>query len=150
MAATIERLGELSIATSAAILPGSGRICHMMQLDSLERAGIIAGYRAVVSPLSVGLHITAFVRIKLASHTSDAVNAVEQKLRTIPDIVEAYVLAGDYDYLLKIVATSFDDYEGLLREQLRDIPSLASIETTFAFGITKQLAPLPIPPPSSK
>jgi DNA-binding Lrp family transcriptional regulator len=60
-------------------------------------------------------------------------------------VVEAYLLAGDDDYLVKIVVDSFATYEELLRKDLRAIPSLASIKTTFAFAVTKPLSPLPIP-----
>ncbi|WP_370189087.1 Lrp/AsnC ligand binding domain-containing protein [Aeromicrobium sp.] len=55
------------------------------------------------------------------------------------------VLAGDHDYLLKVVAESFAGYEQLLRDRIRDVPSLASVETTFAFGVTKDPSPVPVP-----
>lgn len=116
----------------------------LRRVRHLEEVGIIEGYRAVVSPKAVELSITAFVRLRLASHEGATVDAVEQRLRAIPHIVEAHLLAGDWDYLVRIVAPGFEEYERLLREHLRTIPSLASIDTTFAFAETKPLAPLPI------
>lgn len=116
----------------------------LRRVRALEEAGVISGYRAVVAPHTVGMNITAFVRIKMATHTTEAVEAVEKHLRAIPDITEAYVLAGDHDYLLKIVTRSFETYEQFLRDNLRTMPSLASIETTFAFGNTKESGPLPL------
>ncbi|BFM26065.1 hypothetical protein CHE218_31070 [Microbacterium sp. che218] len=110
----------------------------------LEQQGVIEGYRAVVAPKVVGLSITAFVRLRLATHEGATVDAVEQRLRAIPHIVEAHLLAGDWDYLVRIVTPSFAEYERLLREHLRAIPSLASIDTTFAFAETKPLSPLPL------
>jgi len=88
--------------------------------------------------------ITAFARLTLVSHTSAVVDEVEEKLRSIPEVVEAYLLAGD-DYLIKIVIKSFEAYEDLLRREIRSIPSLASIKTTFAFAVTKPQSPLPMP-----
>lgn len=97
----------------------------------MEAAGVISGYQAVVDQDVVGLTITAFVRLKLGSHTTDAVEAVESRLREIPEVVEAFVLAGDYDYMLKIVTGSFAAYEALLRDSVREIPGLFSIDTTL-------------------
>jgi DNA-binding Lrp family transcriptional regulator len=116
----------------------------LRRVRQLEQAGIIEGYRAVVSPKAVDLTITAFVRLRLASHEGATVDAVEERLRAIPHIVEAHLLAGDWDYLVRIVTPSFEEYERLLRENLRAIPSLASIDTTFAFAVTKPVSPLPL------
>jgi Lrp/AsnC family leucine-responsive transcriptional regulator len=113
----------------------------------LEEAGVIAGYRAVIDQEAVGLPITAFVRITLQSHEYDLVERVEQRLREVPEVVEAYLLAGDQDYLLKVTVGSFASYEDFARQRLRTIPGLASIQTTFAFAVTKTAAPLPIRPP---
>ncbi len=118
----------------------------LRRVRQLEQAGVIEGYRAVVSPKAVDLTITAFVRLRLASHEGATVDAVEQRLRAIPHIVEAHLLAGDWDYLVRIVTPSFEEYERLLREHLRAIPSLSSIDTTFAFGVTKPVSPLPLEP----
>ncbi|MDR6319332.1 Lrp/AsnC family transcriptional regulator [Actinoplanes couchii] len=106
---------------------------------------MIERYTAVVSAGAVGLPITAFVRLTLLSHTSAIVDEIEQRLRAIPEVVEAYLLAGDDDYLVKIVIASFEAYEDLLRREIRAIPSLASIKTTFAFAVTKPQSPLPMP-----
>lgn len=116
----------------------------LRRVRHLEQQGVIEGYRAVVAPKIVGLSITAFVRLRLATHEGATVDAVEQRLRAIPHIVEAHLLAGDWDYLVRIVTPSFAEYERLLREHLRAIPSLASIDTTFAFAETKPLSPLPL------
>jgi Lrp/AsnC family leucine-responsive transcriptional regulator len=109
----------------------------------LEEAGVITGYRAVVDQVAVGLPITAFVRITLESHGQDVVERVEEQIRQTAEIVEAYLLAGDQDYLLKVTIDSFSSYETFVRTRLRTVPGLSSIETTFAFGVTKQVSPLP-------
>ncbi|BCJ40776.1 Lrp/AsnC family transcriptional regulator [Actinoplanes ianthinogenes] len=111
----------------------------------LQEAGVIERYAAVLSQDALGLSITAFARLTLLSHTSAVVDEVERRLRSIPEVVEAYLLAGDDDYLVKIVIESFAAYEDLLRREIRAIPSLASIKTTFAFAVTKPQSPLPIP-----
>lgn len=141
--AELQRDGRLSNQDLADRVGLSPSPC-LRRVRRLEDAGVIAGYRAVVSPPAVDLAITAFVRLRLASHEGATVDAVEEKLRAIPSIVEAHLLAGDWDYLVRIVTPTFEEYERLLREHLRSIPSLASIDTTFAFGVTKPLSPLPV------
>lgn len=116
----------------------------LRRVRALEQAGIITGYEATVDQIAVGLSISAFVRLKLASHTAEVVAEVEGRIRDMPEVIEAYVLAGDHDYLVRIVAASFTDYERFVRDHLRSIPSLASIETTFAFGTIKPPSPLPL------
>ncbi len=83
----------------------------LRRVRHLEQAGVIEGYRAVVSAKAVDLTITAFVRLRLASHEGSTVDAVEERLRAIPHIVEAHLLAGDWDYLVRIVTPSFEEYE---------------------------------------
>jgi DNA-binding Lrp family transcriptional regulator len=110
----------------------------------LQESGVIARYAAVLSQDALGLSITAFARLSLLSHAAGVVDEVEARLRAIPEVVEAYLLAGDDDYLVKIVIESFAAYEDLLRREIRAIPSLASIKTTFAFAATKPQSPLPV------
>lgn len=116
----------------------------LRRVRQLQEAGVISGFTAVVSQDAVGLSITAFARLTLHSHTPEVVDEVEERIRAIPEVVEAYLLAGDEDYLVRIVVDSFAAYEELVRAELRSIPSLASIKTTFAFGVTKPPSPLPI------
>lgn len=117
----------------------------LRRVRRLEDAGVISGYAAVLSPAVLGLPITAFVRLTLDSHAAQVVSAVEERLRTIPEVIEAHLLAGDADYQVKIVVESFSAYEDLLKRELRDIPHLSSITTTFAFAVIKPASPLPIP-----
>ncbi|AEV83999.1 AsnC family transcriptional regulator [Actinoplanes sp. SE50] len=117
----------------------------LRRVRQLQDSGVISGYTAVLSAEALGLTITAFARLTLLSHTSTVVDEVEARLRAIPEVVEAYLLAGDDDYMVKIVVASFAAYEDLLRRELRAIPSLGSITTSFAFAVTKPQSPLPMP-----
>lgn len=116
----------------------------LRRVRMLEDDNVITGYRAEVDQRAVGLAITAFVQLTLDSHSAETVDRVEEEIRSIPEVVEAYVLAGDHDYLLRVTTASFETYEELMRRRLRRIPSLASIQTTFAFGVTKRISPLAI------
>lgn len=140
----LQRDGRLSNQELADRVGLSPSPC-LRRVRLLQESGVIERYTAVLSQAALGLTITAFVRLTLLSHTSAVVDEVEQKLRAIPEVVEAYLLAGDDDYLVKIVIGSFEAYEDLLRREIRSIPALASIKTTFAFAVTKPQSPLPMP-----
>lgn len=117
----------------------------LRRVRQLEQAGVISGYTAEVDPRAVGLPITAFVRLRLDSHSAEVVAEVEDRIRGLANVVEAYLMAGDADYLLKVVVATFEDYEEFLKSEVRTIPALASIDTSFAFGATKVRSPLPAP-----
>ncbi|WP_395244101.1 Lrp/AsnC family transcriptional regulator [Agromyces sp. MMS24-K17] len=117
----------------------------LRRVRQLQDDGIITGFSAEVAPVAVGLPITAWVSLTLSSHAAEVVDEVEARLRGIPEVIEAYLLAGDDDYLARVAVASFDEYENLMRRELRAIPSIAAIKTTFAFGITKPRSPLPLP-----
>lgn len=114
----------------------------LRRVRQLQETGVIERYAALVSQAAVGLNITAFVRLTLSSHTEETVDAVQEHLRAVPEIVEAYLLAGDQDYLVKVVVASFEAYEDLLRRELRSVPALTSLQTTFAFSVVKPLSPI--------
>lgn len=116
----------------------------LRRVRALEAAGVITGYTANVNASAVGFPITAFVRIRIGSHSAEVVAEVENKIRSIENVVEAHLMAGDADYLLKVVVESLEKYEELVRTHIRNIPAVASIETSFAFGLTKPAVPLPL------
>lgn len=121
----------------------------LRRVRRLEDAGIITGYTALVDQARVDLPITAFVRITLQRQDEEVLASVEDHLRSLPQVVEAHLLAGDQDYLLKVVAPSFEAYETFLRTRLRRIPALASLQSTFAYRATKRPSPLPLAPGDS-
>lgn len=116
----------------------------LRRVRKLEETGVIARYAAVVDQAKVGYPISAFVRITVERHAEDTMAEVEQRILELDDVVEAYLVAGEQDYLLRVVAHSFEAYEEFLRTRLRTIPRLASAQTTFAYRAFKSLSPLPL------
>ncbi|MFB9376706.1 Lrp/AsnC family transcriptional regulator [Kineococcus gynurae] len=140
----LQRDGRLSNQDLADAVGLSPSPC-LRRVRRLEAEGVITGYTALVDPTAVGLSITAFVQIRLDRHNETAIESAEAAIREIPEVTEAFILAGDHDYLLKITVESFQAYERLLKTRLRRIPALTSMDTTFAFGTTKPLTPLQVP-----
>lgn len=116
----------------------------LRRVRQLEESGIISGYSARVNPRAVGLDVTALVRITMSSHNADVVTALENSIRSLPRIVEAYLMSGGSDYLLKVMVADLAEFEEFIRDDIRTLPGIASIETSFAFGVTKAPTPLPL------
>ena len=116
----------------------------LRRVRQLEESGVISGYAAQVNANAVGLAVTALVRITMNSHSADVVTALENQIREVPRIVEAYLMSGGADYLLKVMVKDLAEFEEFIRDDVRTLPGIASIETSFAFGMTKSPTPLPL------
>jgi DNA-binding Lrp family transcriptional regulator len=110
----------------------------LRRLRLLEDSGVIKGYTAIVDEQAYGLPITAFVRIRLERHSQDVIAGFERKIRSIDAILDCYVMTGDADYLLRVLIESLQDYEQFVRMKLHTIDGIASIDTSFAYGVVKR------------
>ncbi|MBX3597415.1 MAG: Lrp/AsnC family transcriptional regulator [Rhizobiaceae bacterium] len=115
----------------------------LRRLRVLEDTGVIKGYTAIVDERAYGLPITAFVRIRLERHSEGRVAAFEQKIRSIDAILDCYVMTGDSDYLLRVLIESLEEYEQFVRHKLHTIEGIASIDTSFAYGVVKRSTVFP-------
>ena len=110
----------------------------LRRVRNMEEKGIIRGYTALIDQEAYGLPLTVFVRIRLERHSKEAVKAFEDKVQTIDEILDCFLMTGDADYLLRVVIASLDAYEDFIRRKVHAIPGIASIDTSFAYGIVKQ------------
>ena len=115
----------------------------LRRVRNLERSGVISGYAAIVDHEAYGLPVTVFLQVKLSPHTEEIVAAFEQAVARIDEIMECYLLAGDRDYLLKVVVASLADYETFMRRRVHKLPGIASLDSSFAFGEIKRSTVLP-------
>jgi Lrp/AsnC family leucine-responsive transcriptional regulator len=140
--AALQRDGRLSNQALSDEVNLSPSPC-LRRLRHLEDARIIKGYTALVDEEAYGLHVIAFVRIRLERHTDAAVAAFEKKVRMIDSIQDCYVMTGDADYLLRVLIPSLKDYESFVREHLHHIEGIAAIDTSFAYGTVKRSTVFP-------
>lgn len=110
----------------------------------LEEAGVIRGYSAQVDQKALGFPITVFVGIKLNRHDTATVRGFETAIGTIDEIIDCFLMTGEIDYLLRVVARDLDGYEHFVRERLHAIEGIASIDTSLAYGVVKQGHSLPL------
>lgn len=109
----------------------------------MEEKGVIRGYSALVDQKAWGLPVTVFIRIKLERHGDDAVNAFEQAIIGMPQVMDCWLMTGRSDYLLRVIAADLEDYERFVRRELQRVPGIASIDTSFAYGSVKHAQVLP-------
>jgi DNA-binding Lrp family transcriptional regulator len=139
----LARDGRLTVVDLAAQVGLSPSACTR-RLQSLEAAGIIRGYRALIDPHAIGLGITAFVEITLERQNDDTLRAFEAALRQCPNVVSCHLMSGSSDYLIQIAAHDLADFERLHANVLGHLPGVARIESKFALreAIDRPLTPI--------
>ena len=114
------------------------------RLRDLEAAGVITGYTALVDQKAYGLPITVFVRIRLERHSEESVTLFENQIARLDEVLDCHLLAGGDDYLLRVIVRSLEAYEDFIRRRINAIPGIASIDTSFAYGVVKQTRVYPV------
>lgn len=113
------------------------------RIRKLELAGVIEGYTVRLSAQALGLNDTVLVQVTLDSHSDNTLEKFGEILAAIPEVIEAYLVSGDYDYLLRVAVKDTRDYERLLREQLYKIKGIRHSKSSFVLRTLKK-ADLPI------
>ncbi|SMQ75705.1 transcriptional regulator, AsnC family [Devosia lucknowensis] len=116
----------------------------LRRIRQLEAAGIIAGYSAVVEQKTVGLPVSVFVSIKLERQRANNLDAFGEAIRRWPEVMECYLMTGQFDFLLRVVCADLEAYEHFLREKLTQLEGVASIESSFSLGAVKFSRALPL------
>ena len=114
------------------------------RVKQLEATGVISGYRAVLDPALLGLSLTVFAHVTLDDHHPDTVRSFNAVVDNLPEVQECHMVSGEYDYVLKIVATDMNAYSDTLRAHLLQAPGVNRISSTFVMQSPKvgQLYPV--------
>jgi Lrp/AsnC family transcriptional regulator, leucine-responsive regulatory protein len=99
---------------------------------SLEEAGFIRGYQAVLDLKRFGLSTTVLVRITLESQSEDALKSFEAGIVNCPSVVRCFLMSGSDDYLVIVLARDIEDFERIHRTELSRLPRIARIQSSFA------------------
>lgn len=110
----------------------------------LEADGYIAGYRAYLSPEKVGLKVQAFIQIVMATHTAQNAHDFVRLTQTRSEIVGAWTLTGDADYLLRIYCTDLAALNLLVQHVLLPHPAVSRVQSQIVMERIKPDAPLPV------
>ena len=114
------------------------------RIRKMESDGVIQGYTVRLDPAAIGLSETVIVQVTLDSHSEETLAAFGRELEAIPEVLEAYLVSGDYDYYVRIAVKDTRDYERLLREKLYRIPGIRHSRSSFVLRVLKN-SPVPLP-----
>ena len=116
----------------------------LRRLKQLEEDGVIRGYVALVDPESVGLSVTAFVRVRLDQQDDRHLSAFEDAVAQFPEVMECYLMTGDADYQLRVLVESLTAFEEFLRFKLTKMSGVAQVTTSFALRPVVYKTALPL------
>lgn len=102
------------------------------RIKLLEEDGIISGYEAKVDCEALGLRIKVIVRVSLKNQSEELLNTFEKAIAAAPSIVSCYLMSGDDDYMLTVLARDLADYERVHKEQLSRLPGISRLNSSFA------------------
>ncbi|HJV87776.1 MAG TPA: Lrp/AsnC family transcriptional regulator [Noviherbaspirillum sp.] len=109
------------------------------RVKSLEEAGFITGYVALLDQRVLGLPDTVIIEVTLDRHDDEIFKRFGDALANLPEVIEAYLLTGEYDYLIKVAVSGTEGYEQFLRQKLYKIPGIRHSRSTFALRCLKRV-----------
>lgn len=114
------------------------------RIDRLEREGIIRGKVALIDRRKVGLRAHIFAQVRLNAHGRANLDEFSGAIREFPEVLDAYVLMGKTDFMLRIVAIDIEAYERFFFDKLSKLPGVQEITSTVALSEIKSTSVLPI------
>lgn len=130
-------ISELSEAVGLSSTPLWKRIQRM------EKQGIIKRRVALIDQIAVGLKMTGFVAVRTNDHSDKWTKRFDETVKGIPEIIEVYRMAGEVDYLLKVVAPDMEGYDSVYRRLIDKVP-LSDVSASFSMEIVKETTVLPL------
>ena len=132
---SVQELGEaVGLSPSA---------CHR-RLKALEERGIISGFRAVLNAAALGFTMQFFIEVGLSSQTEASLDAFEAAVGDIPEVLECHLMAGQSDYLLRVVCRDPEDFERLHRRLAARLPGVARLHSNMSIRTVKSRIGLPV------
>lgn len=133
----LQKDGQISMARLSEQVGLSLSACHR-RVKMLEADGRISHYAARLNRKLVGLEIQVFIEAKLTSQRRVELEAFEAAINAMPEVLECYMISGEFDYLIRVAAKNTEDYETLYRDRLTLIPSVAQMKTLLCLSTVKE------------
>ncbi|MCH7889994.1 MAG: Lrp/AsnC ligand binding domain-containing protein [Gemmatimonadetes bacterium] len=134
------RLAQVDPISANAIHPND----TLRIVRALEETGCIVGYHAEVASEPLGFGVTVFAHVGLHSQAEADLSAFERLIATWPEVRACHMLAGETDFLLKIVAVDWDAYQRFLTTRLTAAPNVSVVKSALAIRTSKNLPGVPI------
>jgi Lrp/AsnC family transcriptional regulator len=141
--AEVQNDSSLSVAEIGQRVGLSSTPCWK-RLQRLEADGVITRRVALVDPDKIGLGITVFVSIETGDHSEDWLQQFAETVGAMPEVMEFYRMAGDVDYMLRVVVPDIAGYDTFYKKLIATVP-LKNVTSRFAMERIKSTTALPIP-----
>jgi DNA-binding Lrp family transcriptional regulator len=116
----------------------------LRRVRRLEQEGFVRGYVSLLDPAAIGLPVSVFVQVSLEKQVDEALDEFERQIVSRPEVMECYLMTGDSDYLLRVVAPDIAAFQRFLLDHLTRIPGVASIKSSFALKQVSYRTALPL------
>lgn len=116
----------------------------LRRVRALEEAGVIRSYHANLDPAKLGYSITVFAMVSLRSQAESDLQAFEDYVGSLPEVRECYMLNGEIDFMLKVVARDLQSFQSFLTSRLTSAPNVSSVKTSLTIRTAKQLTGVPV------
>ncbi|MDG2050341.1 MAG: Lrp/AsnC family transcriptional regulator [Myxococcota bacterium] len=116
----------------------------LRRVRALEEDGTIRGYSARVDPRKAGVPGIVFVSITLERQDQEELHRFEEAVANVPEVMDCYLMTGEFDYLVRVVVADAEDFERIHRQALTRLPGVARIHSSFALRTVKRSSSLPI------
>ena len=116
----------------------------LRRVRALEESGLIEGYTARINQQRAGCPVNVFINITLERQDEVDLRKFEEAVRKIPEVMECYLMTGDYDYAIRVVVADTADFERLHSKHLTRLPGVARVHSSFALRTVQKSKELPI------
>ncbi|MEE8078398.1 MAG: Lrp/AsnC family transcriptional regulator [Pseudomonadales bacterium] len=141
--AELQRDGRISNVQLAGLVNLSESAC-LRRVRALEQTGLIERYVALLNQKEARLSGTVFVHIALRREEQSELAAFEAAVQNIPEVMECYLMTGEFDYLLRVVISDMADFERLHNEALTRLPGVARVNSSVAIRTVRKTTELPL------
>ena len=139
----LQREGRITNSELAQRVNLSESAC-LRRVRGLESQGLIEGYAAVLNQAKAGCPVNVFVHITLGRQERLELRAFEDAVRRLPEVMECYLMSGEYDYLLRVAVADTADFERVHSQHLTALPHVARVHSSFALRTVQKSGALPL------
>lgn len=134
------RITNVALAESVHLSPAP---C-LRRVRELENKGVIRSYTTLLDAERLGWHVSVFIEVRLEKQIVNDLGVFEKHIESYPEVMECYLMTGDYDYLLRVVAKDLNSLQTFITDQLASVPGVANMRSSVALKQVKYKTALPI------
>ncbi|MCB9994333.1 MAG: Lrp/AsnC family transcriptional regulator [Hyphomicrobiaceae bacterium] len=139
----IQRNSDRSVHELGQEVGLSASACHR-RIKALEEDGYVLAYRAWLNAEKLGFTMQFFIEVSLANQSEEAFTAFEQAVTAVPEILECHLMAGQFDYILRVVVRDHADFEQLHRRLVAKLPGVSQVHSNMSIRTVKTRTGLPL------